>query len=273
MSNHQLGCKVLQVQNVSLALGGKQILRDLSFEIKDIVRPDVVTGQVVGLLGPSGMGKTQLFHVLAGLKQPDSGQVLVGDPGVPVRRGMVGVVAQHYPLFEHRTVFSNLVVAGGRNGDSVEAREKRAQALLDRFRLDDRKFAYPAELSGGQRQRVAIAQQIMCSEQFLLMDEPFSGLDVVALDEVQELISEVSHANEVNTTIVVSHDIPAVVEICDTVYLLGRDSDPQGKPIPGARIMATFDLMERGLAWQKDLSSKPEFLDLVREIRERFPLL
>lgn len=65
--------KVLQVQNISLALGGKQILRDLSFEIRDIYRPETVTGQV-GLLGPSGMGKTQLFHVLAGLKKPDSGR-------------------------------------------------------------------------------------------------------------------------------------------------------------------------------------------------------
>lgn len=183
-------------------------------------------------------------------------------------------MAQHYPLFEHRTVWSNLLVAGGRNGKSGTARAQRAQELLDRFRLDDRKHAYPAELSGGQRQRVAIAQQIMCSEQFLLMDEPFSGLDVVALDQVQELICEVTHANEVNTTIVVSHDIPAVLEICDTVFLLGRDSDAQGKPIPGARIMATFDLMERGLVHGRRTSpEKPEFLELVREIRSRFPLL
>ncbi len=264
---------ILRVQNVSLKLGGNQILRDLTFEIKDIHHDYRTTGQIVGLLGPSGIGKTQLFRILAGLGQPDTGEVIVGHPGVKVQRGMVGVVAQHYPLFEHRTVWSNLAVAGARSGKTAADCDKRARELLERFKLYDRKDFYPAQLSGGQRQRVAIAQQIMCSEQFLLMDEPFSGLDVVALDAVQELISEVTHANTLNTTIVVSHDIAAVCEIADTVILLGREADGNGKQIPGARVMATYDLGEMGLAWRKGLTSDPLFLDLLEQIRARFPLL
>jgi ABC-type nitrate/sulfonate/bicarbonate transport system ATPase subunit len=264
---------ILQVKNVSLKLGGNQILRDLSFDIKDIVREGSTTGQIVGLLGPSGIGKTQLFRILAGLNKPDTGEVLIGHPGKPVERGMVGVVAQQYPLFEHRTVWSNLMVAGGRSGKSATDCDSRAKDLLERFNLYDRRDFYPTQLSGGQRQRVAIAQQIMCSEQFLLMDEPFSGLDVVALDAVQALINEVTHAHELNTTIVVSHDIAAICEIADMVVLLGREPDEQGTRIPGARVMATYDLGSMGLAWRKGIASEAEFHRLLDEIRQRFPLL
>ncbi|MFN0105461.1 MAG: ATP-binding cassette domain-containing protein [Bryobacteraceae bacterium] len=264
---------VLQVKNISLKLGGNQILRDMSFDIMDIHREESTTGQIVGLLGPSGIGKTQLFRILAGLNKPDTGEVLIGHPAKPVERGMVGVVAQHYPLFEHRTVWSNLMVAGARSGKSATDCDRRAKDLLERFTLYDRRDFYPAQLSGGQRQRVAIAQQIMCSEQFLLMDEPFSGLDVVALDAVQELINEVTHAHTLNTTIVVSHDIAAVCEIADTVVLLGREPDENGKRIPGARVMASINLGELGLAWRKGLSSDPEFHRLLDEIRARFLLL
>jgi len=264
---------VLQVKNIYLNLGGNQILRDLSFDIKDIHRDQSITGQIVGLLGPSGIGKTQLFRILAGLNKPDKGEVLIGHPGRIVERGMVGVVAQHYPLFEHRTVWSNLMVAGARSGKSTSDCDKRAKELLQRFSLYDRRDFYPAQLSGGQRQRVAIAQQIMCSEQFLLMDEPFSGLDVVALDAVQELINEVTHSHTLNTTIIVSHDIGAVCEIADMVVLLGRDRDPEGKPIPGARVMGAFNLGDLGLAWRKGLTSDPAFHTLLEEIRARFASL
>ncbi len=264
---------VLQVKNVSLRLGGNPILRDLSFEILDIHRAESTTGQIVGLLGPSGIGKTQLFRILAGLNQPDSGEVLIGHPGKTVKRGMVGVVAQHYPLFEHRTVWSNLIVAGARSGKSTGDCDKRAKELLQRFSLYDRREFYPAQLSGGQRQRVAIAQQIMCSEQFLLMDEPFSGLDVVALDAVQELINEVTHAHTLNTTIIVSHDIASVCEIADMVVLLGRERDAAGKPLPGARVMEVYNLGELGLAWRKGLTADPAFQRLIEEIRARFASL
>src|SRR5512144_330152 len=99
---------ILKATNVSLKLGGNVILRDLNLEIHDLYRPDCVTGQVVGLLGPSGIGKTRLFRVLSGIDQPNTGTVTIGAKGIPVQRGMVGVVAQNYPLFEHRTVAGNL---------------------------------------------------------------------------------------------------------------------------------------------------------------------
>ncbi len=264
---------ILKVEEASLILGGNLILDKVSFEIRNITRPDAIAGQVIGLLGPSGIGKTQLFHLLAGLKQPTSGRVLIGDPGVPVKRGMVGVVAQHYPLFMHRTVMGNLMIAGQRSGKSEADYKQKAQSLLDEFKLLDRADHYPAQLSGGQRQRVAIAQQIMCSESFLLMDEPFSGLDLMALRKVQELIHGIATSHELNTIFVVTHDITSALEVCDTILLMGRNSDEHGKLKPGACIQATYNLIDRGLAWRKDISSTPEFVTCLAEIRNRFALL
>jgi NitT/TauT family transport system ATP-binding protein len=270
---HEFGSTLLRVEGVNLALGGKQILRDVSMQIRDVRRPGVTTGQVVGLLGPSGMGKTQLFRILAGLNKPDSGSVLVGEEAKPVQRGMVGVVAQHYPLFQHRRVLGNLLVAGGRAGLSHADCRAKAERLLAHFKLEDAAHKYPLQLSGGQRQRVAIAQQFMCSERFLLMDEPFSGLDLVQIERVVGLINEVASLHEFNTIIVVTHDISAALEVADTLWLLGRDRDAQGNLIPGARVQDTYNLIERGLAWQKGIADTPAFVETRREIRARFPQL
>src|SRR3954447_15792621 len=160
---------ILRADHISVALDGVPILRDVNLEIRDIVRPDTIAGQVVGLLGPSGIGKTTLFRILAGLDSPDTGKVTLGEEGRPVQRGMVGVVAQNYPLFSHRTVLGNLMVAGRLSGLSAKEARDKAQGFLTRFGLEDRAKRYPIQLSGGQRQRVAIAQQFMCSERFLLL--------------------------------------------------------------------------------------------------------
>jgi polar amino acid transport system ATP-binding protein/sulfate transport system ATP-binding protein len=270
---YEYGETILKATNVSLNLGGNQILRDLSAEVKDLRRPGMVAGQVVGFLGPSGIGKTRFFRILAGLDTPDTGTVTLGPKAVPVERGMVGVVAQSYPLFPHRTVLGNLLVAGRQAGLSSEAAREKADSYLTRFRLQDRGKLYPSQLSGGQRQRVAIAQQAMCSEHYLLMDEPFSGLDPIAVDQVAELIGEVANLHELNTIIVVTHDIAAAMEVADTLWLMGRDRSENGQIVPGARIQETYNLIERGLAWRKGINTTPEFMELMREILARFPSL
>jgi polar amino acid transport system ATP-binding protein/sulfate transport system ATP-binding protein len=264
---------ILKAEGVSLTLGGKPILRDLNLEVRDLYRPGYVTGQIVGLLGPSGIGKTRLFRILSGIDRPDKGQVLVGENCTPVERGMVGVVAQNYPLFEHRTVAGNLELAARAAGMDRSAASAKAAEFLKRFGLEDRADLYPCQLSGGQRQRVAIAQQFLCSEHFVLMDEPFSGLDLIAVEQVCKMIVEVANSDEKNTVIVVTHDIAAAVTVADTLWLLGRDRDDQGRIIPGAKVKKTYDLVEMGLTWREGLSETKEFGEVVREIRGVFPSL
>ncbi len=270
---HEWHETLLKVSDVSVSYDRQPVLKNVNLEVKNVVRPGQTQGQVVGLLGPSGVGKTTLFRILAGLSKPDSGTVLIDADQKPVERGLVGVVAQNYPLFAHRTVLGNLLVAGAQAGLKGQAARAKADELLNRFGLGGSGTKYPSQLSGGQRQRVAIAQQFMCSESILLMDEPFSGLDLMAQSEIIHFIQEMSQQDEMKTFIIVTHDISAAIEVCDTLWLLGRDRDKNGALIPGARVQETYDLIERGLAWHRDVTLTPEFLQLRQEIRAIFPRL
>jgi ABC-type nitrate/sulfonate/bicarbonate transport system ATPase subunit len=282
MSPYEKKETILKVENVSLKLGDNQILKDINVEIKNIVRPGMTQGQIIGFLGPSGIGKTKFFEMLSGIipietdkgkEKVATGSVLLGEALEPVKLGKVGVIQQNYPLFEHRTVFSNLCIAAGIKYKAKTEREDRVNDLLQRFDLDKRRNYYPAQLSGGQRQRVAIAQQILCSNNFLLMDEPFSGLDPLMVKKVSSLIVEVANMHELNTIIIVSHDIVSTAAISDTLWVMGRDRDEKGEIIPGAKIKHEYDLIERDLAWNPSIKSDPRFHSLCDELDKLFPIL
>ncbi|MEP6863787.1 MAG: ATP-binding cassette domain-containing protein [Deltaproteobacteria bacterium] len=266
---------LFKAEDISLRLGGNLILEKLTFEIIDRVRPGKITGQIVALLGPSGVGKTQLLRLMAGLSEADHGDVTDVKDGRPhpLLAGEVGLVFQNYILLRHRTVLGNLVIAGVMNGMARrEARDKAAE-LLARFNLGDRATFYPMQLSGGQRQRVAIAQQLVSQKQLLLMDEPFSGLDPAALEEVVKLLVQVRDMDELNTLFIVTHDIRTALKVADTVLMLGRDRAPDGRPLSGARIKETIDLVELGLAYRDDLETDPKFRELEARVKAQFVTL
>jgi polar amino acid transport system ATP-binding protein/sulfate transport system ATP-binding protein len=275
MSSHAFERKgvLLDIQGVSITRGGVPVLRDVNAQIRDVVRPGMQQGQIVGLLGPSGVGKTTLFKILAGLLKPDAGTVKIGAEGRPAEPGLVGVVAQNYLLFEHRSVLGNLTIAARQAGMSAEDAKTESMRYLERFALAEHAGKYPIQLSGGQRQRIAIAQQLLCSEHYLVMDEPFSGLDVIQQENVQKLVQEVSTGNEESTIIIVTHDVSAAVAISDTIWLMGRERDAEGKIIPGARIIEEIDLLKRDLCWHPDIRQRPDYLALVNEIKDRFHTL
>ncbi len=262
---------IVELKDVSLSFGENLILRDINLEIKDVQRVGVEQGQVVSLLAPSGVGKTQLLKIIAGLNTPTTGTVRIGQPLAPVKTGEVGVVQQNFPLFDHETVMGNLEIAGRKYAKAE--RKERIDSYLNHFGLTERKNLYPAQLSGGQKQRVAIAQALLSSEHFLLLDEPFSGLDVNMIDRVSEMIIQISQLHELNTIIIVSHDISSTCAISDTVWLLGKDQNEDGTWKPGARIKTQYDLMKEGLAWQQDIRNMPRFSEFTKEVRNQFKYL
>jgi polar amino acid transport system ATP-binding protein/sulfate transport system ATP-binding protein/NitT/TauT family transport system ATP-binding protein len=174
----------------------------------------------------------------------------------------MGVIFQNYYQFGWRTVGQSLLLAARRNKSLAGKEEDAIRRYTQQFDIADVLHRYPGQLSGGQQQRVSIIQQLLKGSDFLLLDEPFSGLDVCVLDKVVELLLQVSLSDEFKTLIVVSHDIATAVAISDTVIVLGRQAG-----FEGSTIVREIDLMERGLAWQKDVRGDKVFEETVREIK------
>src|SRR5205823_10667988 len=191
-------------------------LRDVS-----IVIPE---GSLTALLGPSGSGKSTLLRVIAGLEQPEAGQVLIGGEDVtnrPARARGVGMVFQHYAPFKHMTVADN--VAFGltiRKRPKAEI-SKRVHELLELVQLEGLGKRYPAQLSGGQRQRMALARALGVEPQVLLRDEPFGALDARVRKELRAWLRRLHDEVHV-TTIIVTHDQEEAMEVAGQVVLLNE---------------------------------------------------
>lgn len=261
---YQKEAVILQAENISLQYDDKKILRDVNFKIHNITRPDCCQGQVVSLIGRSGIGKTQLFKILAGLNQPTSGTIKIGEDLHLVKEGEVGVVSQNYILFNHRTIKQNFEIALEHNTAKLTTNDKDniINEYADKFGLKEHLGKYPLQLSGGQRQRVSIIQQAMTSNKFILLDEPFSGLDAVVIDKVIELLLKVSTLDEMSTLIIISHDIENSLAISDTAFILANQPGKEG-----ATITEELDLIEMGFAWDKDIQTKKSFQDLVKQMK------
>src|SRR5271157_5394584 len=267
---YSLGKTLLKIDNVGHEYDGRPVLSGVTAEVRDIIVPGKVQGQVVGILGPSGCGKTTLFRIIAGLHAPTSGRVSVNGFDRPVMAGEVGVVAQSYPLFEHRTVLGNLMLGARKKEKDAKVAHDKVMGFLSEFGLEDKFNLYPAQLSGGQRQRCAIIQQILCSEHFLLMDEPFSGLDLLMLEKTCELITTVADMDELNTIIVVTHDVTAACSVADHLWVMGHAPGEDGNTLPGSRIVQEYNLIERDLCWHPNIITTPQFTSFVRELKEEF---
>jgi ABC-type nitrate/sulfonate/bicarbonate transport system ATPase subunit len=252
--SYQRNETLLRMDRVTTKLGGRTVLRDVSFEVRNVTRPGTTTGQIIAVIGLSGIGKTRLLRIVAGLDLPDHGSVTIGANARPVLAGAVGMVFQSYPLFEHRTLLANLQM--------VTSSRPRIDELLERFRLTHSIDLYPSQLSGGERQRAAILQQVLCGHGLLLLDEPLSGLDPMAVDEVCSLLKEIASLDDLNTLIMTTHNIEPALAIADTVLLLGAETG-----VEGATIRKCYDLIEAGITWHPTLETSRQFLELKREIR------
>jgi ABC-type sugar transport system ATPase subunit len=287
---YTVGDTILEVVGVNKAFNGNVVLRDVNFEIPDVVRPGVVQGQVFAILGKSGRGKTTLARIIAGLLEPTSGEIRMGSARNPVRPGEVGFVFQNYMTLEHLTVFSYLMVSaylgvyreesdGPFNPGKVAKRllawilqrkelKDRVEKYLDMFDLRQHVDKYPCELSGGQRQRLAILSQVLCSSKFIIFDEPFSGQDPEMKRKACEALIKTAQLDEFQTLGIITHDIACAVWVADKLLFMGKESDPATQEVkPGSTVFKPYDLAAQGLAWQgSEILRTKEFRDLVDEI-------
>ena len=262
---------LLSVENVWQKYGHRTILENVNVKIRKMNRAGMSTGRIISFLGPSGCGKTTLLRILAGLEKPTQGNVFINSKRDIVSPGLVGLVMQHYPLYRNRTVMSNLLIAAKQSDAKIA--EERVKAMLARFKLSDQADKYPIQLSGGQRQRIAVAQQLLCSDHYLLMDEPTAGLDPVSKKDVGSLVQDTANSGDGVTIIIVTHDIPTAVALSDTIWLMGRKRDEQGNIVSGAYIVDTYDLIECGLTWNPNVRDHPAYAPLVQELNKRFDVL
>lgn len=227
----------LEVTNVSHAYGTKRVLGNVNLKVG--------AGQVVALVGPSGCGKSTLLRAILGTHPPSEGQVLVGGKAVtrPVRD--VGIVYQHYSLYDFLTARENVAFGLLLDQTSTPYRLfnfmawrklrqhhlEQADAMLEKVNLAEASNLYPREMSGGMRQRVAIAQALIMEPRVLLLDEPFGALDEATREELQlmllRLYAENVRAREENrsppyTVIIVTHELNEALFVSDRVIGLSQ---------------------------------------------------
>jgi ABC-type nitrate/sulfonate/bicarbonate transport system ATPase subunit len=147
-----------------------------------------------------------------------------------------------------------------------KAKDDLINEYANKFDLTEHLKKYPLQLSGGQRQRVSIIQQVLTGNKFILLDEPFSGLDALIIDRVMELLLQISTLDELNTLVIISHDVENSLAISDTAFILAKE---KGKEQEGATITETLDLIEMGLAWSPGIRENHKFQQLVSQIKHK----
>ncbi len=215
----------ITVENVGKRFGNFVALDNVSVEIP--------SGELVALLGPSGSGKTTLLRILAGLENPDHGQVRHEGVDLIKQRARdrnVGLVFQHYALFRHMDVFDNVAFALKVRGRTRADIKARVTELLRLVQLEGLGHRMPSQLSGGQRQRVALARALAAAPRILLLDEPFGALDAQVRQELRRWLRRLHDEIEV-TTVFVTHDQEEAFEVSDRVVVMNHGKIEQvGSP-------------------------------------------
>ena len=209
---------MIRIHNLTKSFGDNQVLKGISTEIAD--------GEVVVVIGPSGSGKSTFLRCLNRLEEADGGEIIfegvdVNDKKTEIEkvREDMGMVFQSFNLFPHKTVMENITMAPVLvKGMDQKAAEAKAEKLLDRVGLLDKKDSYPSQLSGGQKQRIAIVRALAMEPQVMLFDEPTSALDPEMVGEVLDVMQQL--AKDGMTMVVVTHEMGFAREVGDRILFL-----------------------------------------------------
>ena len=206
----------LSISKISKEYKGRKVVQEASFEVE--------SGQVVGLLGPNGAGKTTSFYMVVGLVKPDAGNIYLNELNITdypmYKRARAGLsyLAQEPSIFRKLTVEENIQVSLEAHAFDSQERRVRLENLLQDFRINHIRESLGYSLSGGERRRVEIARALASSPQFLLLDEPFAGIDPIAVADIQNIIRELK-AKGIGV-LITDHNVRETLGICDYAYIL-----------------------------------------------------
>jgi len=192
--------------------------------VVDGVSLDIKRGEIVGLLGPNGAGKTTTFYMIVGLIRPESGRVyldgrdVTGMPMYQRARHGIGYLAQEPSVFRKLTVSENILLVLELAGMPKKARRARLDQLLDELRIRQVKDHKGYMLSGGERRRAEIARTLALSPAFMLLDEPFTGVDPIAINDIQDIIAELKAKNI--GVLITDHNVRETLAITDRAYII-----------------------------------------------------
>ena len=237
---------MLEINDCGAGYAGKCVLDSISLSVE--------TGRTACIVGPSGCGKTTLLMVAAGLKKPDAGGVRLDGAEVAAGDRRVGLILQQYGLFPWFTAGENVALGLRIRGIDARTRQGIVRRELDRVGLGECSDSFPCALSGGQQQRVAIARSMALAPRLLLMDEPFSALDAMTRESLQEILLA-SLRERGMTVLLVTHSIEEAVYLGSTIWLMA------GSP---GRIVACFSNPGQAAAGYRE---DPEFFRLCTKIR------
>ncbi|MCF8008567.1 MAG: ABC transporter ATP-binding protein [Halanaerobiales bacterium] len=202
---------MIKVENLFFSYQCKDVVKNINFTIRE--------GESLAIIGPSGCGKTTLVYLLANLLTPNQGQIKINNSIIDNIRKKTGVILQNYGLFPWKTVYDNVSLGlEVRHFNKKKIKEKVLE-VLNRLNIEEYKDNYPAELSGGQRQRVAVARSLILKPDLLLMDEPFSALDAITREEMQNLILHIHKDNNLSF-IIVTHNIDEAVFLGQNIAIM-----------------------------------------------------
>ena len=210
---------VLKAAGLQKSYKRRMVVSDVSLEVG--------TGQIVGLLGPNGAGKTTSFYMIVGLVQSDAGLITIDDQDISQQpmhiraRNGIGYLPQEASIFRRLSVFDNLMgVMQTRNGLSREEREDKVEQLLEEFNITHIRDNLGQSLSGGERRRVEIARALAAEPRFILLDEPFAGVDPISVIDIKKIIQHLKDRGL--GVLITDHNVRETLDVCEKAYIVSH---------------------------------------------------
>ncbi|CAA0079125.1 Lipopolysaccharide export system ATP-binding protein LptB [BD1-7 clade bacterium] len=209
----------LTAKNLAKSYKGRQVVKDVSLQVE--------RGQIVGLLGPNGAGKTTCFYMIVGIVPADHGDILINDSDIthlPVHgraREGIGYLPQEASIFRKLSVEDNIMaVLETRREINKQEKQERLESLLKEFHITHIRKSLGMALSGGERRRVEIARALATDPEFILLDEPFAGVDPISISDIKQIVLHLQQKNI--GVLITDHNVRETLDICEHAYIVGE---------------------------------------------------